>query len=565
MEEMTIKKLIAFAAILTALLIAGCGGSSGGGSAGSLSLFLTDDLSTNYDGVWVTVYEADIVRADNSKVRLFESASGMPVNLRALNNGTAQYLFAGSVTAPSGTFTKLVFHVSKDLTLYPTGATTGQAATFIDSLDSSTAGQSELVVPFSPAVTFAAGDKIAADFKLDQWTLASGKVTPVVAKGNGVGLEDHNRHVEGEMRGLVSDLSGTAPAQTFSLGTFGGTVSVVTDANTVFVGRAAGVSPTLANGQTVEVRASYNPTTKNFTAKSVHIEDGNTPDDQGAKGLATNINSGAGTFDLTPGRTKGFVPAKLPVGVLTSTSTRFISASGVSMTQGEFFVALTALGSSAVAQAEGTYDSGTGVLTATKVKIDDESHEGEAEAKGTVASTDAGAGTLHLTLSEWEGFNFDSANQLVVTTDGTTQYSDDAGATLTKEAFFTAAAVGSLVKAEGHFSANGLAAKKLQVRSSTGGGGGGGDHPADAKGYISQINSGAKTFHIKLVDWFGFEGSLNGDVAVTMAGNATYRKKDGTSVSAADFFALLSDNTVVDVEGTYAGGVLTGTKAKIDD
>ena len=50
-----------------------------------------------------------------------------------------------------------------------------------------------------------------------------------------------------------------------------------------------------------------------------------------------------------------------------------------------------------------------------------------------------------------------------------------------------------------------------------------------------------------------------------MATNATYRKKDGTSVSAADFFALLGTNTVVEVEGTYTGGSLTGSKAKIND
>lgn len=565
---MVMRRLTLLLAILAAFFVSACGGggsSSGSGGSGAVSLFLTDDLSTNYDGVWVTVYEADLVRGDNSKVRLFESTAGMPVNLRALNNGTAQYLFAGSVTAPSGTFTKIVFHVAKALTLYPTGATTGQAVAFIDSLDSSTAGHSELVVPFTPAASFNAGDNIAVDFKLDQWTLASGKVTPVVSKGNGTGLEDHNRHVEGEFRGIVSNLAGTAPSQTFTLGAFGGSVSVVTDANTVFVGRAAGISPTLANGQTVEVRASFNPTTKSFTAKSVHIEDGNVPDEQGAKGLVTNINGAGGTFDVTPGRTKGFVPAKLPVGVITTTSTRFLSDSGVAMTQGEFFAALTALGSNAVAQAEGTYDSGTGKLTATKVKIDDETHQGEAEAKGTVASADAGAGTLRLTVSEWEGFNFNSANQLDVKTNGTTVFQDDAGTTITKEAFFAAATVGALVDAHGQFSAEGFTAKRLRVRGSGGGGGGGGDHPADAKGYVSQVDAGAKTFHVKLVDWFGFEGSLNGDVPVTMAGNATYRKKDGTSVSAADFFALLGTNTVVEVEGTYAGGTLTGSKAKIND
>ncbi|MFM9873365.1 MAG: DUF5666 domain-containing protein [Fimbriimonadaceae bacterium] len=557
--------LIAAATVL--LLIVGCGGggSSSGGSVNTsqqVSMFVTDDLSTNYDHVWVRFHEVELEFSGGSS-KVFSSDSGVEVDLRALNTGSANlFKFLGAAAFPSQPVTGIKFTVGRDLVLYTTGSTTGTNAQFAAAFNL-TNGRSRFgITPASP-LTVPAGGAVAFDFNLANWTLASGFVTPVGSVFGGSGLDDPANHVSDDFSGIVSELTGTAPNFTMKLTRTGGqVVQVKTDVNTSIFNSNGSASPVIANGKRIEVSGVFSTSTQSFLASVVKIEDStNSEDEEQVQGLVRNPNEGAGQFEVKATETRGFLPGDLWVMVQTTGTTKFFNRQGVVISAAAFYAALTA-GS---AEAEGTYNSGSNTLTATKVKLEDGSGgEDYSEAKGPATAANAALGTLSITLNEWSGFAGSAGGTLNITTNGSTLYLDANGASINSTTFFAQALTATAVKVEGTYTSGSMLAKRLEIRSS-GGGGGGGNNPHEINGTISNINSIAATFNVTLISWSGFTGTHSSVITVSMSASATYRNDNGDSITKDQFFADLASSPLVEVEGTVSGLTMTGVKAKLDD
>ncbi|OWU65377.1 MAG: hypothetical protein CBB60_005010 [Armatimonadetes bacterium Cent15-Ar3] len=469
MKTRIIQLCLAITLAMSVLLGAlGCGGaSSSSGGTGNFQLFVTDDLHTGYSGVWVKVYKAQIKNSAGASTTLFDSVDGTTINLRQLNDGASKFLLLAPGVLADGTYNKIEFVLDKSVTLVASPSGTSSTGNFPASLDDSTAGRSKLEINLSPALVVPGATRVAIDFDLRNWTFVGGVVTPVLAVHPGTGLDDSARHERFEFKGLVRDLSGTSPTQTFLLGLrTGGTLTVATDANTSIVGDGASA---LANGLKAEVYGDYNPVTKTVSARVIKLES-EFEDEAKAIGAASNIVELSNSFDVAPKYTRGFAPQGEKVSVVTnSTTTRFRGNHGSTLTSAQFYAALTAAGANAVVEVEGVYSSSTNTITAKSVHIENESELGGDEAKGTSSVPDAEAGTFSIQISEHEGFDAPESGLVPVKVSSATQYKNTNGNSMTKAAFFEALAAGSkVVKVEGIYKDGLFSPGKAELKASGG-------------------------------------------------------------------------------------------------
>ncbi len=364
------KRLLVF---LSVALVVGCGGSGGGGGTASpakVATFISDSMDGN-DHVWVTVYKIDFLTASGS-TNVFNSASGVQVDLKTLRDSTgARFRFMSDDNIPAGTYTGVTVTLDKNLVIFGAGATTGTPMTFDSSLDVS-GGKSALNLTFPSPITESSNeeDDIVIDFDLADWNETSNVVTPVLKLGSEIGLSDSSRHEDGGFEGTVSNLSGTAPTETFTLHTEDSNdVNVATDANTqVFAENGA----TLADNSKVEVDGTFDTTTNTLKATQLRIHNpgDNNTDTEDVDGAVTSSDGTTGTIVIGVGDVEGFLPDATSITIDASgATTQFFDASGASITKDAFFGALTA---GVHVRAVGTLDTGSGNFVASQVSIKNE-------------------------------------------------------------------------------------------------------------------------------------------------------------------------------------------------
>lgn len=558
---------------LMVALLAGCGGGGGGGGGstndGAVSLFATDDLNTNYDGVWVTVQKVQLRKLDDTFVTVMDDTDGRIVNLRALSDGSSLYAFWGDDGVPSGSYSGMRIILKREVKLYTTGSSNALIRQFDDVYGTA---NTTLDFLFSSAKTVGAGGTdIIVDFDLSQWEDVAGEIRNAICKeGNGAGFNDPNRHEDEDYKGRIADLSGTAPNYTFVLQTFASNKIIVetSSATTVFNNNGQ-PNPVLANAKTVEVRGKFNPSTGRLVADSIKIKASSSDDDDfEVKGGPKDVSTSGRFFYVAVRESSGFVPNQAFVKVIVNDATVYFTDRGVPMSESAFFNAILAGDGALEVEAEGSvFDSATQTLTAKKCKLDDEdSSSGGAEAKGTPSAINSGAGTFNIALTEWYGFSGSVGGSVQVITNSGTRFRNVNGDDIDKPTFFSQLAGANGVKVEGVYANGVITASEARIRTTSGGGGGGND-PAEAHGIPSNVNQSTRTFNMRLVSWEGFSGSPNQVITVTMTVSATYRDDEGESISESQFFSAMASGQLVEVEGTYnpATSTLIAIKGKFDD
>jgi hypothetical protein len=468
---------LAFTFLAGLTLAGGCAGSDGGSSSGgaggggaqtSTNIFITDNLNAGYDAVWVTIHDVSLVHANGNTATVFHSDAGEVVNLRALNDGAARFLFLCENKIPNGAYKTIQVTLDNDLTLYPTGATTGQAAQFDSSLNNNS-GMTEIKLNLSPPFVVSANtDDIVVDFDLARWEINGTVVTPAINVDTFPGLGDGGRHDRREYEGTVANLTGTVPNQTFTLNTRSGSFPVQLTSDTVVFRDNGSGSATLANGQRVGVRGSFSTTTNMLLAARVKIKDGDDEDDEPeVRGAVSDANAVSGTFKVTTDEVSGFMPVANFVNVATTTDTKYFSHRGLAMSQADFFAALIQQGSGAMVEVEGgTYESASNTLTARRIKLEDEDDDGhEAEARGKVTAINADQGTFDISLQEWAGFQAQMGQTVGVAVDADTLYKDGNGQAVTRAQFFAMLTTNTVVKVHGVFNADVITADRLEIRN----------------------------------------------------------------------------------------------------
>lgn len=554
---------IAVMAILSAFaVLVGCGGGGGGGSLGGLNIFISDDLSTGFDQVWVTVHEVELQGAGGAHTTVFSSSEGVVVDLTNLNDGAARFLFLGSDSIGAGDFTGARITLGRDVTLVPTGGTSGVACLFAVQFDFGT-DKSRFSFNFGGTETFASNDDFVIDFDLSQWEKNGNFITPVALKGDDSTLGDDSRHEEDDYSGTISGLSGTAPNQTFTLTKDGNRVNVFTDTDTIIFNEDSSSSPTLANGQRVEVSGMFDRLERRIEADQIKIEDDdlNDEDDFEVEGVTRNFVEGSLTFDVLIREAEGFFPSEAIVHVQISQSTRFTTKSGIPMTLDEMVALLN--GGPLEVEVEGHYDAPSNTINATKMKLhpeDDDEHE--AEARGTASNINPSLGTFSLSIDEWAGFSSSRGHTINVTTDGSTTYEGPDGEDWTATQFFAQVANGSVVKVHGTFLEGTIAADRVRLRD---GGGGGGEGHDEAKGYVVSFDANAGEVVISVLEWFGFEFSFGDPLTIHTTGSTRYRPKNGDDITKEQFFNELSVGRVIDTEGGFDSGVIAAKRLRFKD
>lgn len=355
-----------------AIVAAGCGGSGGGSGGGTnVAFFITDDLHTGYDHVWVTVKEVTLQKVGGGFTTVFADTPGVAVDLRSLRDASGRrFKFLGCDDNLSGQYSSVIVTLDDDVVLYPTGSSTGQDRVFEGAVN----GEKLLSANF-PAQAFGEdNDDFVVDFDLSTWNENGSQVTDasiaVLSEDDEDELDDDERHEHDDYEGTVSNLAGIAPDQTFTLTHDGRSVEVQLNADTEIDEDDDDGPLVLENGAEVEVEGFFDPVLNKLIATKLEVEDDDDDDDAPeVEGNAASINDGAFTFDVEIDETDHFVPSGDPVHIATTDTTLFRLGDDQWVTRAEFFAAFA---EGDEVEVEGTYDSGTNTLTATKVKLESE-------------------------------------------------------------------------------------------------------------------------------------------------------------------------------------------------
>lgn len=444
-------------ALLAATMI-GCGGGGTAGSEGParLAVYATDSLETDYDHVWVKLYRVSL--EGRGSVVVFEDPNGFVVDLKSLRDSSgARYAFLEDIGINPGTYPQVRVEADESVVLVPKGTDVAESRLFAQiHAAPGSPGRSELFVR-SPSTIVPGRNLLVIDFDLSNWSLdADGRVVAVLSRGSGNGLDDHNRHELHEVSGVVSDLAGTPPNQTFRLSRERGSINVQTSASTRIFQEGATGDPVLSNGEHVEVYGVFVQGT--FQARAIKIKDEAGEDPHKIKGPVLSVDATAGTFDVNVRLARGFLPEHQVLRVTTTGSTRFMADSGAQMTKAEFFAALALPG--AKVEVQGTASGST--FAAVKAKLENEFDRPQVEIKGPVEAFDADAGTLTLAVQRWFGYGFTQGQSVSVVVDSNTEFRLQSDP-LTREAFFAALQLGAVVEAKGSYDGTQLTAKRLKL------------------------------------------------------------------------------------------------------
>jgi len=543
---------------LALTLIAGCGGGGGGGPAGGgpagaeFSIFVTDSFRDDYDRVWATIHQVELLDAAGSARVALSDAAGKVVDIRTLRDATGErFTLVGAGSVPPGTYSAVRLTLGQTFSLVPRGGTTAEVVQVAADLPRDGAGRPLVQFTLKAPKAFGTGgaSELVVDFDLASFALVGGRIRPALREAAASLLRDHRRHEPGIYTGMIVAPAGTPPNRTFSLLLPNdATIQVATTGETAVYNADGSPSPTITHGKRAQVEGVMDLTAGRLLASEVKILPSTEPLRAHVVGMPSDINAAAGTFTVTIGRAEGFAPRRITVAVTTSASTRFHLQSGLDVTKDEFFAALAAGG---MVKVDGNYDPGTNALAAVRAKHQhmDGARPHDVEAKGKPASVKTAEKTFDLNpVSEYEGFA-PSGTSVHVTVTAETKYLDKDGGALTADAAFTRLAGTGLVRVEGAYTvaANTIAARELQLLDDKGTP----DPDGSAAGIPIEVDKTAKKFTIKPVtEHTGFDVK-DGRVRVTTTTATTYRNVDDTAMTSTQFFDRLAEVTNVKVEGVY--------------
>jgi hypothetical protein len=261
--------------------LAACGGGSGGGSVDSpsfgsptasdsatVSTFITDNLTTQYSEVWITVHRVTAENAASQVVTLFDEVDGKVVNLSALVN-IGELL--NTVAIPGGTYDDFVVTVANGIRLVDkNGVTT--TATFGSTVDTFS-----INVDGKLALTNGQATAFALDFDLARFTLdpVTNVVSPaVIYKGDDV--VSQFAAMEAELKGTIQSVSSN---DSFVLvpRNSGAPVTVTYNGTTLFyddeLQRILSADTVVSQGAYVEVEGAFDRATLQLSANEVSLED----------------------------------------------------------------------------------------------------------------------------------------------------------------------------------------------------------------------------------------------------------------------------------------------------
>lgn len=428
-------------------------------------MHLTDAGYADYYRVFARVFQVDIQNATASRT-VFQNLDGVVVDLRALGPDTGRLFFPlGSGPADIATYTNVSILVDTNLFVVdPLG--TGTPKQFATSLDAG-GGRSRLVVNLTSGTVSSGDNDIVLDFDLAAFTEdGSGRVLPVVRQVSDPALSDPARFVEADYRGVVANLGGAIPGQTFELQTPSGTFRVAMTASTRLMNEGSGPNPVLANSDILEVSGRYDATGRRIIATAVQKESPGGDDPVSMRGAPIDVDGETGRFQLEVTGASGLFPTSAEYTVATTGLTIFKGLGGRALGRDDFFFDLIA---AAGVRVEGSMDAG-GRLIASRVFIESSLDEfaPDSEVEGVAAAPDLAARTFAVEATEFQGFAYAGPNVGVTISEVDETFTAlelEDGTPLTTAEFFAAIASRPVVNVVGRYVNGRIEASWIIVRS----------------------------------------------------------------------------------------------------
>jgi hypothetical protein len=227
-----------------------------------------------------------------------------------------------------------------------------------------------------------------------------------------------------------------------------------------------------------------------------------------------------------------------------------------------------ALANNLFVEVNGTFDTVTGVLKATKIKIEDKSSGGQSngrgipEVKGLVSAPSAGTRSFTVAITESDDFVPTQSTVNVVVTD-TTVFRAHRGVLLTEAEYFATLGVASIAEVKGTYNAATNTITATLVKAESESDGDDDSNEAEAKGKATTIDATLGTFTLSPI--FEYEGFVPGatSINVSVAAGAQYEDERGKDTDRAGFFSGLAAASRVTVKGTYVNGVFTAVELRL--
>ena len=227
-----------------------------------------------------------------------------------------------------------------------------------------------------------------------------------------------------------------------------------------------------------------------------------------------------------------------------------------------------ALANNLFVEVNGTFDTVTGVLKATKIKIEDRSGGGQnngrgiPEVKGLVSAPSTATRSFTIAITESDDFVPTQSTVNVVVTD-TTVFRAHRGVILTEAEYFATLGTVSIAEVKGTYNAATNTLTATLVKSESESDSDDDSNEAEAKGKAGLIDATAGTFVLSPVsEYEGFVPGLS-PLSVVVAAGAEFEDGRGDDTNRASFFAGLASANRVTVKGSYAAGVFTAVELRL--
>jgi hypothetical protein len=282
-----------------ALALYSCGSGGGGGSSSgrdsgattNASLFITDNLTADYQQVIVTVYKVELVKSSSgASLTAFEDALGITYDLRELS-GVLETLSLSSI--PPGRYNRVNVTVGEELMLVDNnGMQINPNPVFDGSGNKTTCSAGKCVIEVTGAVNIISKQNVVLDFDLKQFKINTA-VTPntvtakIVLDANGAYNRYHLLKQDGfKLKGIIDSLdfihnrfdvvvikakNFVPPSNIVTVNVDSGTMYGCDDDDNM-VSCPVSAFGDLAQGMKVEIRGTWDGTTQEFDAVRVELD-----------------------------------------------------------------------------------------------------------------------------------------------------------------------------------------------------------------------------------------------------------------------------------------------------
>ncbi len=429
--------------VTLAVFLAGCSNSTSTSPSGAglapVSMTIHDTPPT---GVSILSFEIHITGAS-----LQPSGSGQAVSLMSapdeieLEHLQTSSALLGSTNVPAGTYSSLTVtfanpqitilnDTGSTLTVGGTSCANGQVCELQPALNqaSVTVGSSPL---FPLTLSATSGVTLQLDFNINSSVQSDLSVTPTVtvSSANSSMQNGSDGQEDMELVGVVGTVDTSNQSFTLQTGLNNQTDTILTTSNTEFgfaeAGCAANNFGCLAPGQVVKVEAQM----ANGQLTATEVDPVALPNTAAVMGMVVSVNATQNQFemvlnDIQDSQDSATLGLGLPVMVTVSSGATFnLGVGGINLPSGLTFAGFANLmvGQEVSAAVSGLSTSnGSVTMNTSQVTLE------ASELSGTIQSVDSGNGTFVLTnLSPL--FTANGITQILVQTDGNTQFEDVAG------------------------------------------------------------------------------------------------------------------------------------------